>query len=444
MRAEAVRLYASGKGPYLAGTGALIPGSMLYPDSDNSIIELPEVQASYGRSRIFGSTNRFGSSTHFDVQPGTFVLNVFLRLVLPATMPADTYLPAGWGYKFIQNLFFTFGSSSITNVNKNGISNWSFLVGMCRNNEEIQSWLNFGGNELKNGTIGLSEAERTAIVFVRLPWVGPEQKIGVDTSLIKQPIQVNVDLANLINVASGAGMLLAQPTGFEAVQLVTRQMVLSDQSVSLRNVLVQDPSRFVGYHYDAFSNFNASVILGAGDAGMEQSFNLTSIINGDLTCIMVHVVDQIDDPSNSLNGRAQPLLGQILQDVRVELNGQIMFTYDTDTYEAGNLPLMKGTESYLISARDNPAEYGTAAPVGPNYSSSLQKGLTYKFFFSQYNSLQEESERMQNVPRYQNMTFQMFFTSLTGNRQLNFYVTYIYNAVYMIGQAGGTTKLVIA
>jgi hypothetical protein len=186
--------------------------------------------------------------------------------------------------------------------------------------------------------------------------------------------------------------------------------------------------------------------------------NITSIINSDLTTFLFNVTWGGRALTNPSSGQYCPLYGEELIDIQLLLNGQRFFNFDGDNYNFVTLAKQLDDPSYNIIM---PSQNTTVAEA--NYNGWVTQGNMYEFNNSRLRSIIAESH-LQNTARFTNQTFQLQFRINRGLYYLQNYsaanlmfkynqnisreegyvlnMTYLYNAVYLVGGDGGTTKLI--
>ena len=188
--------------------------------------------------------------------------------------------------------------------------------------------------------------------------------------------------------------------------------------------------------------------------------NITSIINSDLTTFLFNVSWAPRVSNSAQSGQFCPLYGEELIDFTLLLNGQRFFAFDGDSYPYVTLAKQLDDPNYEIFVPS--ANMLTSA--GASSSAFAAIGNYYELNNSRLRSIIAESH-MQNTARFTNQTFQLQFKinrssyyllptpaadpdrfnysnvpNFQSGYQLN--MTYLYNAVYLIGGDGGTTKLI--
>jgi hypothetical protein len=231
------------------------------------------------------------------------------------------------------------------------------------------------------------------------------------------------------------------------------QTELSDKSMSVRNELLAMPEFNVGlpFQYLQSVQFPCSEYVNATNQftnpylDKQQNLNISSIINSDLTTFLFHVEDTYYS-ARSGGTHFQPQWGAELYNLELKLNGQRFFNFDHDSYNYLHLTKHIDMLGYRVIFNTEAATAALKASV-KEYAGHL-----YEFNNSRIRSLECEND-LQNTARFTNQTFQLSFYINRGSGQYAtftdgaaksymLYLTYCYNAVFLIGGDGGTTKLI--
>ncbi len=308
-----------------------------------------------------------------------------------------------------------------------------------------------------------------AVIPIRLPFSSVcalEKRISFDTKLLQQPIQVTLSLRAGSDIMEVGASALSTPgnlqTAFRSLSFQSFQQGLSDQSLSLRNELLANPRFSVGvpFQYLQDMRFNVLTSQGTGEFdGMSGTYfvNITSMLNADLTTIQFALTwDQDQKPSGT--NRFAPFKFIEMRNIQLLLNGQRLHNYDSTSY-----PMV-----YLANVLDSYWANVIVAPYAPADSKDTLKRLhlddlscpIYEINFSRLRAVAREAHMM-NTPRFTNQTMQLAFdislsypnfspsqwdtsANKTKNPNLVLQTSYLYNAVFMVGQDGGQSKLVTA
>jgi len=329
---------------------------------------------------------------------------------------------------------------------------------------------------------------RNALVPIRLPWssmIALEKRISMDTKLFTQPIQLTLNLKQEVELMNAPVSITNQLRSFSSLSLQLWQEELSDKSFSIRQELLRSPAYNVGYPFQYAQSVDFSIpktsTRSTFDGMQDVRMNITSLINSDLTTMLFYVRNQTSSSSGNnyiplgATGDAQFTTrdfsngtwtyGEELLYPELKLNGQRMFAFDGNTYNAASLAKQMDHTTCKV---ERPVIY-----IPPNNTNSQQFfgsvdsegtinawGKTpdylytniYELNFGKIRSIVAEAH-MQNTGRFTNQTFQLAF-SINKNKGSNFttppealenyrlYMTYLYNAVFLIGGDGGTTKLI--
>ena len=244
------------------------------------------------------------------------------------------------------------------------------------------------------------------------------------------------------------------------------QEELSDKSLSVRNELLAMPEFNVGYPFQYAQSIPFEV-LASNDSGQTDFIflmNITSIINSDLTTFLFNVTwNGRTDPNG---GQLCPLYGELLEDIELLLNGQRFFFFDRTCYTSVTLAKQLDDPNQTMMrmpSRNVTVSYGSQK--SGNFKGWFVNGNIYEFNNSRLRAIVAE-DNLQNTARFTNQTFQLKFkinrdafylcnpdtpkASSTEKMTAGFSkksgftlnMTYLYNAVFLIGGDGGTTKLI--
>ena len=425
---------------------------------------------------------------------------------LPAAAQRICNIPQGWGFAAMKNIIVYMGASSIAQIQISALTNFLICCATCevkkkRNlmiegagryfnpydtlspifntptaGESFFTVTNYGQfyNAQQNGIFNeYAPWLAQAVVPLRLPWSSMailDKRLSMDTKLSTQPIQITLQTSTLpeFSVMSPTvagtvfGGAAGQTWGSSTIQIWQEE--LSDKSLSVRNELLAMPEFNVGYPFQYAQSIPFEVsTVGAPDTGsslVQFTMNITSIINSDLTTFLFNVTWAGRNSTNPSSGQFCPLYGEELFNIELLLNGQRFFAFDNDDYPFVTLGKQLDDPRYDIIMPSLNTSTRTAAGTGWKVPSTF-----YEFNNSRLRSIVAESH-MQNTARFTNQTFQLRFQinrasyylqsfsnvpaevdyeynngiSYTSGYVLN--MTYLYNAVYLVGGDGGTTKLI--
>jgi hypothetical protein len=280
-----------------------------------------------------------------------------------------------------------------------------------------------------------------------------EKRLSLDLKLSTQPIQFVLEtlpIEKFIGFAPGSAAMIPTMSNLVYSTVQCWQQELSDKSMSVRNELLAMPEFNVALPfqlpqcipftisdpYDAVNNPNPTITM-----------NISSIINSDLTTMlfMVHQSPTGAQSRCNFNQRnnLSPLYGEMLENWTLLLNGQQFFRFNENTYDGVVQALHMDTTAPTIVSFD----------VTGNTVTRFKSNI-YELNFGRLRSIIGE-HHLQNTPRFTNQQFQLEFqinrlvnwpaSILAGNRTgFILEMVYLYNAVYLVGGDGGTTKLITA
>lgn len=417
------------------------------------------------------------------------------------TSAATFCAPSGWGFAALNQIIVYMGASTIAQIQISAMTNYLVNAATCETASKRAKMLEGAGrylNPFDNRSIMAAplapavaadpkipfwrakyygnffntttpnqttyfESMSQCVVPIRLPWssmAALDKRLSMDCKLSTQPIQITL-FGNGPTDFLTMGSIVQPEIGntWDASSIQLWQEELSDKSLSVRNELLAMPEFNVGYPFQYAQSIPFDIIA-RGDNGTsadEFIMNITSIINSDLTTFLFNITwSGRYDPSN---GQNCPLYGELLTDITLLLNGQRFFGFEEDMYQY--VTLAKQLDDCNQPGIIMPSSNTSFATQATGYSVS---GNIYEFNNSRLRSIISEAN-LQNTARFTNQTFQLSFkinrdayylaefgsggaaatqyasgVSKKNGYRLN--MTYLYNAVFMIGGDGGTTKLI--
>jgi len=408
-------------------------------------------------------------------------------------------VPEGWGFAALKNIIVYMGASSIAQIQISAMSNFLICCATCEVRQKRDKMITGAGRYLNrwdalspifsaavavpgqnifsytqygnfysidhpNATLYRAPWLSQAVVPLRLPWSSMailDKRLSLDTKLSTQPIQITLQTANLSEFAVlGSGMQNVFGTAWDSSTIQLWQEELSDKSLSVRNELLAMPEFNVGYPFQYAQSIPFEVLNNQDDGTLSTEFrmNITSIINSDLTTFLFNITWAGRSQTSPSSGQFCPLYGEELIDIQLLLNGQRYFAFDGDAYSFDTLAKQLDDPLYTIKMPSR----NTTTTVD-TYTGWPTTGNFYEFNNSRLRSIIAESH-LQNTARFTNQTFQLSFRLNRGLYYLDDYdaqqtttsynqnisktsgyvlnMTYLYNAVYLVGGDGGTTKLI--
>lgn len=493
----ALRAMVGNKDPILQSVGMLTPGSRLYYTLKNSTVDLPEVKERLGDSIISPASRRFGSTQTYTISNNSFVQNIWLQLRLPDAGGANwggSFNPVGvnegWGYSCIESIQYNLGNSSIPNITLSGYGNFMLMAATSPDDNVTQAMIERGGNAwavYNNGSYSNTPEEREATVFLRLPNTSMTQAIPIDTTVLNNTWTITVKFRPLEDWWWGYTASCLNPN-FEVADMVLRQFTLSNPAQGLRNAVRFNASDFITLPFQSHTEYEQSVKVVQSDFNTsptsvaQASVNIQNFVSADLTVMYVMFIRDIDHHNNidlstyTTNNMAAPkwgtadkrkalCIGSPVRDFELVLNGQTIVYYPGDSMEAMNQPMHKGVKGITIQAIDAFPSAGERAQFVEDENYSRYTSVIYKIMLAQENPFQPEGLRLQNTPRYTNMsmtlrfrpsgwigdgdvyTYDMtrpeFVASGTAEETYHVKILQCYNSVFKLGENFGSSSLLM-
>lgn len=417
-----------------------------------------------------------------------------------ATAAYTMNVPEGWGFAALKNIIVYMGASSIAQIQISAMTNFLISCATCETRAKRDKMIVGAGRYLNPwdlqspiaGSLGVNNPIfatsqygsffdpassvnargvnapwlSQAVVPLRLPWSSMailDKRLSFDTKLSTQPIQITLQTATLSEfTVLGTGLAGIFGNSWNSSTIQLWQEELSDKSLSVRNELLAMPEFNVGYPFQYAQSIPFEVLVNQDDGTLTTEFkmNITSIINSDLTTFLFNVTWAGRQNTIPSSGQYCPLFGEELIDIQLLLNGQRFFSFENDDYPFVTMAKQLDDPQYSILMPSRNTTTTAAFSVGWKVPGNI-----YEFNNSRLRSIIAESH-LQNTARFTNQTFQLSFRINRGTYYLTDYnsvapqpttmynagiskksgyvlnMTYLYNAVYLVGGDGGTTKLI--
>ena len=482
--------------PLLSSPGTLLENTLYYDINSSSIVAV-EQQATFAKDRITLNNFSMDSSPSAYIPSVLFAGTVFWIAKLNqgakwsttvadnAGAPAAFCAPSGWGFAALNQVIVYMGASTIAQIQISAMTNYLVNAATCETASKRQKMVEGAGRylnpwdkrsimasplagasywrqryygnyfETANSTPPVFSAMSQCVVPIRLPWssmAALDKRLSMDCKLSTQPIQITLFGNGPTDFLTMGSKVAGQiETSWDSSTIQLWQEELSDKSLSVRNELLAMPEFNVGYPFQYAQSIPFDIV-NQGDLGTSQDefvMNITSIINSDLTTFLFNVT--WNGRTEPQNGQLCPLYGELLTDITLLLNGQRFFGFNEDCYQFVTLAKqLDDPNQPLLMMPSALTTNGTESTNG----AWIASGNIYEFNNSRLRSIISEAN-LQNTARFTNQTFQLSFkinrdlfylgsypagVSKTNGYRLN--MTYLYNAVFMIGGDGGTTKLI--
>lgn len=487
--------------PLLSSPGTVLENSLYY-DINSSSVTAVEQQETFNKDRIVLNNFQMGSSPSAYIPSVLFASTVFwIPEFQEAVWDSNTVnaahaccIPAGWGFAALDQIVVYMGASTIAQIQIGGMTNYLINAACCETSSKRTKMVEYAGqylNPLDSASIMAPQvagnslwcsksygtfydttvvsayypAMKQAIVPLRLPWssmAALDKRLSLDTKLSTQPIQITLftkGLNEFTQLGSTTQALVGSAWKSSTIQLWQEE--LSDKSLSVRNELLAMPEFNVGYPFQYAQSIPFDIIAQNDNGTSQFTFlmNITSIINSDLTTFLFNITWA--GRTNPSSGQLCPLYGEILTDITLLLNGQRFFAFDLNDYPAVTQAKQLDVpyqEDLLMPSSNTTVNTGETQAFRTN-------GYIYEFNNSRLRAIVSEAN-LQNTARFTNQTFQLQFninrdyfylqdapvsgspdpteysvgTSKRSGYTLN--MSYLYNACFLIGGDGGTTKLI--
>src|ERR1700679_2033899 len=312
-------MYLSTKRSLLSNPG--IKMDDIYYGPFNTTVEMSEVTYNLGRLTIGLSQLNFGSQSQLIIPNNSLLSTCYLHLELPAIIANQT-ICRGWGYAAINNINFLFGSSNVSQIQLSGQSLFQTIMMEAETAEKRSELFRLGGEEwLVPSPAGVNIM---ADIILPLPWsssCGMHSKLPFDTTLLNNPITIQVQFNSSSSIYGGTGIAPAQ---FAVGTLLPRQGDLKNKDQSLQMKLLKNPELEYSYPFIHHQNFSPGQFTGSTPGSPPVSLTLQSIINADLLAISVGMVQtSFVGPANQSS--PSPFNYDPITNIVLQFNGLTMY-----------------------------------------------------------------------------------------------------------------------
>lgn len=414
-------IYLANKRTALSNPGTKMDD--IYYSQLNSVVELAEATYNLGRFTTSLSQLTYGSSSQVIIPNSSLIQGVYLYLQAPPVVANQT-LPLGWGYAMIQSVSYLFGSSNVSQIDLPQQSIFQTLMMECETEEKRSELLRLGGEQYTAPTVFAPEA----YVFIPLPFssiCGIKNKLPFDTSLLDNPIILQISLSRSNQVYGGSGV---QPNALLRASCVLRQGDLSNKDQSLRPILNSNPTLMYSYPFIHRQSFTPSIFNGSTTVGQPVSIPLLSFINADLVGISIGAI-LTNKLVNSGATCPSPFAFDRLSNIELKFNGLVMFSSPGELYRVSNMLSEPGAGSFHQSVI-------TDSAVAP-FATTAYDAYVVFIDFSRVRAACYDGH-YQNVWRIGNNTLTISFNTTTPN-QYQLFAIYHYNGVAEI--QNGQTRI---
>lgn len=308
------------------------PVSLGYQDVTNQETSTERL-FNQNRSTIgFPSLQLGTNSVSFNIPNEHILGNCVANMAFPQ-LPADVYLPRGWGLRLIEEVYVTIAGSQ--QIRMTYVQMLNQLLRECDNAEKrLELIKNLAGEEVTDGP---NQPAPSCHVPIALPWSSIRfmtHHIGLDTKLMSQPISITFKLASRESLFSGSGAANA-PTALTRGNLQFEQdEFIGGSEQNERARMLGDPQNNIySYRFIYPQPSNVTLFTGSTDANNPVNVNLVAFQAGNLQSIVLNIQNE-NDVNGGAEGIKNPLFFEQMKKLVVTFNGQIIYQAD-DTSDGG-------------------------------------------------------------------------------------------------------------
>lgn len=391
----------------------------------NSSVSL--LECTFGWQNIISLPSlQFGSSSQINIPIDQFIGDIVLHLRLPNTQANET-LARGWGYAMLQSISYTFGNSSSTAIVLQNDAIFMTAMAQCNDSGKRRDVMHLAGEQILQPQVAPPGGDIPFIdAYILLPFPMSTlcgDKLPYDSTMLQSNITLQIQFNQNPNLIYGGAPANPHPTAFTIGEIMLRQGKLSNQSASVRSLMIADPNLNYSYPYIHSQYFQSQAFNGVRQSDQYQgcTIELNAFSNADLVGISFYVV-AITDKAPVGNNSPNPFNTDDISNVLVTFNGSTLFNLPYQSYRLTNMLAGPQTGSQFANSITNP---GTTAP----FTAFPKDCFMVYLDFSRERSACIQSHFF-NVFRLPNQILRIQFNTTQGNStQYRLYATYFYNAV---------------
>lgn len=312
--------YLSNKRALLSNLGTSVHD--LYYSTQNSSISAVECSFAWQNTISFPSI-QFNSSSTISIPIDQFVQCAVCHFTLPA-LQAGEYLPRGWGPACIESIAYTIGASSSTQIVLQGDSIMQTLMGQCNSKEKRNAMLSLSGEVAGSALAQPAGTVNEATFVIPLPFSTMcQDKLPIDSTLLSNNITVTIIVKPASSIYGGS---VIHPTQFTLAEVILKQGKLSNQSSSLRSMMVAEPEAIYSYPFTHAQRFVSPTFAGS-TAYQGCSVLLNQFPNADFLGMVIWVVEDEYKQPAALSSTPNPWLIDPIKDILLTFNGSTLFNF---------------------------------------------------------------------------------------------------------------------
>lgn len=414
------------------------PGSRfngLYYSNKNSSVDI--VECTFGWQNIISLPSlTFGSSNQVNLPIDQFIGEIILHLRLPnitATAPNGQQLVRGWGYAMLSSISYSLGNSNTTQITLQGDSILQAVMAQCTDPLKRDEILKLAGQELRTplvAPVGGDVPFNDAYVILPFPWSTACSKLAIDSTMLSSNVNIKIDFKQ--NASAIYGGADTRPSAFTVAEIMLRQGKLSNQALSLSNIMHkprEGPPLAYNYPFTHTQYFISPTFEGKkiSDAYQGCQVDLNGFSNSDLIGISFYVI-KVTDKNPVGNAPPNPFNADDISNVLVTFNGSTLFNFPYQSYRLTNMLGEQSASYYPYSVINST---GTQSTPKNCYMVMLDFSQDRGICFM---------EHFYNVFRLPNQILRVNFNTSTDDDYVMI-ATFYYNAIAQF--AMGTSSIFI-
>jgi hypothetical protein len=336
----------------------------------------------------------FGSTSSLQIPNAGVVKQVFINGYF-GTDGSTSKTCANAGYAMISNIQYRIGNSTLYTID--GVDNWNINCSQLRTQEAIQEAYLLAGGDADGSALTVPKEFSVAIATPYSRFMLMARQYGIDTTIMKTPLQIFVTLKASSAVYSAGAQSALSSASFHIIQ--SEYMDRSNRMVPHDGQFLSLPTRY-------FQSYTTRPFT-PGSTTQSQTVDLLSFRKGNLIGMIICGID-----SSNYSGLT-PFSYNSISNLQISFNGVNVYVSLNNDYKLQQLRNSVGSYSYHISPSGT-RNYRVEPCFVPFHWG--QAGMNFNY------GLQLNAQ-----------TLQASFTSSSTNAQI-LHITYVYDAIVLYNE----------
>lgn len=261
----------------------------------------------------------FGASTVINIPPAEFTRNYCIRVVI-GNLAANQNLCAQWLPNMIQDVRIQIGASDTISLG-DGQTMLKYLLSQCNSKAKKDKIIAMSGQYTAGATSSNSEAS----FILKLPFSSVKKNgIPLPNYMLGAPVSITIQWAPYQNIVTGSAAI--------SLPFVSAEMSCdSIMSIDTGSLIHLKDSTFYDLPFKRLAAQNLINFTGSTSVGQPVQLNLLGFMSGKLVGVLFSVAKASDETDKNYQ------IYQIIQNIKLQLNGQVLSNFAGRTYEVLSL-----------------------------------------------------------------------------------------------------------